>query len=353
MFDRTTVGVDLAKQVFSVCVVDARGKVIGRHELRRDSLSRFLQQLAPGTVVAMEACSSAHYWGRLSLSYGLVPRLMAAQFVQSFRKSIAVKNDRNDAEAIATAARQGNMRFVPLKSEAQQARLSWHRAREGYKKENLAIMNRIRGLLAEFGVVINRSAVALSRTLARLDEYTLPGTLVTLIRQLQQHWHVIQTAMKDCEKQIKQHADEDERCARLRKLTGVGPLSADAIVATIGNGNEFANGRQCAAWMGLTPRQHGTGGKVVLGNITCRGDTYLRTLLIQGARSSVQQARITALEKLSYEQQWILQLSTRLPFGKVVVAVANKHARQIWAMLARQEHYDADAWRQHPMHITA
>lgn len=350
MNDATTVGLDLAKQHFSVCILDAHGRIKSRHELKRPALAAFLQALPQHTVVAMEACSSAHYWGRLCLSFGLVPRLMAAQFVQPFRKSHTIKNDRNDAEAIATAARQGNMRFVPIKSEAQQARLSWHRAREGYKKERVAIMNRIRGLLAELGVTINRSAVALSRALARLDEYALPVMMVTLIRQQEQHWQVIQANMDACEKQIKIHADQDERCMRLRQLTGVGPLSADAIVATIGNGSEFTNGRQCAAWLGLTPRQHGTGGKVTLGNITRRGDTYLRTLLIQGARSSVQQARITPQEKLTYEQQWILQLGMRLPFGKVVVAIANKHARQIWAMLTRGEHYDSEAWQRHPMH---
>lgn len=353
MNDATTVGLDLAKQVFSVCMMDAQGRPKSRLELKRNALAPFLQQLPADTVVAMEACSSAHYWGRLCLSYGLVPRLIAAQFVQPFRKSSAIKNDRNDAEAIATAARQGNMRFVSIKSEAQQARLSWHRVREGYKKEHIAVMNRIRGLLAEFGVVINQTAAALVRTLARLDEYPLPATLVTLIRQQEQHWHVIQASMKTCEKQIKAHADQDERCVRLRQLTGVGPLSADAIVATIGNGSEFTNGRQCAAWLGLTPRQHGTGGKVVLGNITRRGDTYLRTLLIQGARSSVQQARITPAEKLTHEQQWILQLGTRLPFGKVVVAIANKHARQIWAMLARNEYYDETAWQRHPLQAKA
>ena len=152
-----TMGVDLAKQVFSVAELDAGGRVRQRRDLKRDAFAAWLVQLPPGAVVAMEACSGAHYWARRCLEYGLAPRLMAAQFVKPFRKSQANKNDRNDAEAIATAARQGNMRFVAVKTVEQQARLAWHRVREGYKAEGLAISNRLRGLLAEFGVVVARS----------------------------------------------------------------------------------------------------------------------------------------------------------------------------------------------------
>jgi transposase len=153
-----TVGVDLAKQVFAICEVETTGKVVSRRELKRDGFHAWLAGRPVGTVVAMEACSGAHYWGRQCESYGLEPRLMAAQFVKPFRKSALVKNDRQDAEAIATAARQGNMRFVAVKSEAQQVRLCWHRVREGYKKDALALSNRLRGLLAEFGVVPSPTA---------------------------------------------------------------------------------------------------------------------------------------------------------------------------------------------------
>lgn len=344
-----TVGIDLAKQLFSVCVVDARGRVQLRKDLRREALLPWLAALPAGTVVAMEACSSAHHWARVCQSHGLAPRLMAAQFVTPFRKSAGVKNDRNDAEAIATAARQGNMRFVPVKNEDQQARLSWHRVREGYKTEALATSNRIRGLLAEFGIAIPKSDVALRRALADLDTSALPAPLVTLIRLQQQHWAAIEADLAACDTHIKAQAEQDDRCRRIRALVGVGPVTSDAIVATAGNAADFSNGRQFAAWIGLTPRQFGSGGKVVLGRISYRGDTYLRTLLIQGARSSVQRARLTPREKQTPEQQWIVQLSARLPFGKLLVAVANKHARQIWAMLARGEAYDAEAWLKHPM----
>ena len=345
----TTVGIDLAKNVFSVCVMSDDGQVFQRRELKRDSLSEFLIQLPAGTFVAMEACSSSHYWGRLCLRHDLVPRLMAAQFVKPFRKSVAIKNDRQDAEAIATAARQGNMRFVAVKTVDQQVRLSWHRVREGYKRDALAVTNRIRGLLAEFGVAINPSRISLSRTLVQLDKLNLPIELVQLIRQQQAYWRQIEEQIADCDARIQNHANQDERCLRVRTLSGVGAITADAVVATIGNAVEFKNGRQCAAWLGLTPRQFGTGGKVHLGPISCRGDAYLRTLLIQGARSSLRRAQATPSEKMTPEQQWILQLAARLPFGKVLVAIANKHIRQIWAMLARGETYDSHAWLKHPM----
>jgi len=347
--ESTTVGIDLAKQLFSICVVDVNGRVVQRKDLNREALAEWLVHLPAGTAVAMEACSSAHHWARVCRQHGLAPKLMAAQFVKPFRKSGAVKNDRNDAEAIATAARQGNMRFVSMKTEDQQARLSWHRAREGYKKDALAAMNRIRGLLAEFGIAINKSGVALRRALAQLDSYTLPATLVELIRLQQRHWEAIEDGLAACDAHIKVQVDQDERCIRIRALTGVGPITADAVVATLGNAADFRNGRQCAAWMGLTPSQFGSGGKVVLGGISCRGDTYLRTLLIQGARSSLQRAKVTPADKMTAEKIWIVQLAARLPFGKVIVAIANKHARQIWAMLARGEAYDPEAWLKHPM----
>lgn len=347
--ESTTVGIDLAKQVFSVCVMNEKGHVTQRLELKRDSLADWLRQRPAGTVVAMEACSSAHHWACFCMQNGLVPRLMAAQFVKPFRKSRAIKNDRQDAEAIATAARQGNMRFVTVKTVAQQARLSWHRVRDGYKKDALAVTNRIRGLLAEFGVVISRSNLALRRALAELDALELPPELKELIRLQQQHWSQIEAQRKLCDERIQAHAEQDERCRRIRGLTGVGPLTADAIVASIGNAQDFKNGRQCAAWLGLTPSQHGTGGRVLLGRISCRGDGYLRSLLIQGARSSLQRAKITPEERQTPEQKWIVQLAIRLPFGKVLAAIANKHARQIWAMLARGEAYDPEAWLKHPM----
>ena len=344
-----TIGVDLAKQVFSVCSVDSAGRVRERRDLRRDAFIQWLPSVPAGTTVAMEACSGAHHWARRCQDYGLTPRLMAAQFVAPFRKSRATKNDRNDAEAIATAARQGNMRFVPVKSVDQQARLSWHRVREGYKTEALATSNRLRGLLAEFGVAVAQSDAALRRTLADLDALALPCSLVKLLRDADSQWMQLQARIIEADRQIQMHAKADEACTRLRAIIGVGPITADAVVATIGSAQSFANGRQFAAWLGLVPMQHSSGGHTRLGRISCRGDGYLRTLLIQGARSTLQRAKAVSWEKATAEQRWIQDLERRLPFGKVLVAIANKHARQLWAMLARGEHYDAEAWLKHPM----
>lgn len=345
-----TIGVDLAKSVFSVCEVDAAGHVRRRQDLRRDAFGIWLAQVAAGTVVAMEACSGAHHWARQCLTYGLQPRLLAAQFVTPFRKSRTVKNDRNDAEAIATAARQGNMRFVPVKDIDQQARLSWHRVREGYKAESLAIGNRLRGLLAEFGIVVAKSDLALRRTLPELDQYTaLPDEFRELIGSVAAHWAQVRTAIDACDARIDAHARMDERCVRLRAIVGIGPITADAVIATLGSAKDFRNGRQLAAWLGLVPTQCSSGGHARLGAISCRGDAYLRTLLIQGARSSLQRAKAVSVEKSTPEQIWIRQLACRMPFGKVLVAIANKHARQLWAMLAHEQVYDTDAWLKHPM----
>ena len=345
-----TIGVDLAKSVFSVCAVDGAGHVQRRQDLGREAFALWLAQVPAGTVVAMEACSGAHHWARRCLEYGLQPRLMAAQFVTPFRKSRTSKNDRNDAEAIATAARQGNMRFVPIKSVEQQARLAWHRVREGYKTEALAIGNRLRGVLAEFGIVIANSDAALRRALADLDQDTaLPAEMQELLRDLSAHWAQVHDRIAACDARIEAHAKADERCVRARAIIGIGPITADAVVASVGSAQDFKNGRQLAAWLGLVPTQHSSGGHARLGTISCRGDAYLRTLLIQGARSSLQRAKVVSAEKSTPEQIWIRQLACRLPFGKVLVAIANKHARQLWAMLAHEATYDADAWLQHPM----
>ena len=344
-----TIGVDLSKQVFAVCAVDGHGRVQQRKEFSRQAFSQWLAQLPAGTVVAMEACSGAHHWARRCLEQGLLPKVMAAQFVTPFRKSRTTKNDRNDAEAIATAARQGNMRFVPIKSIEQQAAISWHRVREGYKVEALAISNRLRGLLAEFGIIAAQSDSALRKVLADASVSELPSTLLTLLADLTQHWQAVRERISVCDKQITAHASADDRCIRAQQIIGVGPITADALVATIGDGKDFKQGRQLSAWLGLTPTQHSTGGRTRLGGISCRGDTYLRTLLIQGARSSLQRAKVVTLERATPEQIWIKSLSARMCFGKLLVAIANKHARQLWAILARGEHYDPDAWLKHPM----
>ena len=346
-----TIGVDLAKYAFSVCVVTASGRVVQRREFKRDAFAAWLAQQPAGTVIAMEACSGAHDWARRCLACGLVPRLMAAQFVRPFRKNPLAKNDPNDAEAIATAARQGNMRFVPVKTVEQQARLAWHRVREGYKEEHRAIGNRLRGLLAEFGIVLPQRDAVLRQTLADLERFALPDAYKALLRDVAAHWAQVRAAFEACDARIQAHARADARSTRLRALTGIGPITADAMLATVGNAHDFKNGRQLAAWLGLVPTQHSSGGHARLGTISCRGNAYLRTLLIQGARSSLNAARHVTTDKATPEQRWIRSLQARLPFGKVIVAIANKHARQLWAMLAHDADYDPCAARRHRLQL--
>lgn len=353
MTNTTTIGIDLAKHSFSICTLNRTGRVLNRRDLKRDQLAQWLAQCPAGTLVAMETCSGAHYWARRCLAFGLRPRLIAAHLVTPFRKSRAIKNDRNDVEAIATAAQQGHMRFVPIKTVDQQARLSWHRAREGYKADKIAMGSRMRGLLAEFGIVMAQGDKALKIVLADLAHYDLPESFKALLQSMAVQWRTLDDALSACTRQIEAHAKADVRCQRIGEIIGVGALTADATVATIGSARAFKNGRHMAAWLGLVPRQHTTGGHVRLGRITRHGDTYLRTLLVQGARSSLLQAQRVQDAHATPEQQWIRSLACRLPFGKVIVAIANKHARQMWAILAHDVDYDPYAGPQARMQVQA
>jgi transposase len=277
---------------------------------------------------------------------GLEPRIMAAEFVQPFRKSRAGKNDRNDAEAIAVAAREANMRFVAVKSVDQQARLARHRIREGWKEERTALVNRIRGVLAEFGVSFPRSTAALRKGLVEaLHDDRVPAPVRELIASVREHLEMLNQRIAICDRAIALACRADPAAKRLQELTGVGPTSADAVIATVGNAREFRNGRQFAAWMGLTPRQFSSGGKTKLGCITRRGDAYLRTLLVQGARSTLNQALKCGPEKSTRLQQWIAQLHTRAGYHKTLIAIANKNARMLWVLLAKEESYNPDAWK--------
>ena len=304
---------------------------------RFKELAEWLVQLPAGCLVGMEACSTAHYWGRRMQTMGLHPRLMAAEFVQAFRKSKSAKNDHNDAEAIAIAVRQSTMRFVAIKNESQQSRLAWHRVREGWKEERTALINRCRGLLLEFGYPIARSAAAFQRGLKIcLQEENLPPNLRRLLAQINDQLQQLDHQLALCDREIAQSARDDEAAKRLQAVAGVGVITADAICATVGNAHDFKNGRQFAAWIGLTPRQYSSGGNTKLGRISRRGDAYLRSLLVQGARSTLQVTLKKSPEQLNRMQQWIIRLYGRVGYHKTLVAIANKHARQLWALLQRE-----------------
>jgi transposase len=297
-------------------------------------------------VFGLEACGAAHHWARWLTGHGHAPRLMAAEFVKPFRKSRAAKNDRNDAEAVLTAVRQPHMRFVAVKSIDQQACLSWHRMRQGWSEERTALINRLRGLLGEFGVWRGRSAEVLTRALPVLEhDEALPLLVRRLLSEARPHLARLDEAIAGCEVEIKNHIKGNEVAKRLTAITGVGALTAAATLATVTDARDFKNGRQFAAWQGVVPRQDSSGGKTRLGDITKRGDTYLRGLLTQGARSALQAALTKQPLRRTRLQSWIVQLHARVGYHRTLVAIANKHARMIWAILAKGEDYDPDAWR--------
>lgn len=254
-----------------------------------------------------------------------------------------------------TAVRQPDMRFVTVKSVEQQAMLSWHRMRQGWSEERTALLNRVRGLLAEFGVWLGRSAPVLTRALPRLvQEDPLPARVRAVLAEAIEHLRLLEARIEQCDREIHAHAKHSEAAQRISALTGVGPLTASAMVATVANARDFRNGRQLAAWTGLVPRQASSGGKQRLGVITKRGDTYLRGLLTQGAHSALQTALTRSLEKRSRLEHWMVALHGRVGYHKTLVAIANKHTRMIWAILAKGEHYDPNAWQRYaPQRISA
>jgi len=336
----TTVGLDLAKQVMAVHAAGSDGRMVLRKVLRRDQLLAWSAALAP-CVIAMEACGGAHHWARELVRQGHTVRIIAAEFVQAFRKS--GKNDANDAEAICTAARQANMRFVAMKSVEQQAALCVHRLRQGLVEERTALINRLRGLLTEFGVVAPLSPEKLRRELARCQDpqdTRLPPPVRQLVGDQLTALDQLEARMATYAEQIAAQARESEVAQRLQTIAGVGPTTAAAMVATVGAPQEFRNGRQFAAWLGLTPKQHSTGGKTRLGRITKRGDAYLRTLLIMGAKSALQAALRKPPEGRHRLQRWIVVVLGRIGYHKTLVAIANKHARIIWALLVKGGDFD-------------
>ena len=343
----TTVGIDLAKDVIAVCVLDVHGVIVERRVLRRDAFERWAGQL-PVSNVVMEACGSAHHWGRWFAARGHSARLIAAEFVVPFRKG--GKNDTADAEAIAIAARQATMRFVPIKTVDQQAILAWHSVREGWKEERTALLNRVRGLLAEYGVVIGRSADRLLTALPKLSEDSrLPDPVRAMLFEAREQFASLHARLARCDAQIAAHARNSPAAQRAGELLGVGPVTSSALAATVPDARIFKSGRQFAAWLGLTPRQRSSGGKTRLGRISLRGNVYLRTLLIQGARSTLQSAINAEPSRANRLQCWIIALYGRKGYHKTLIAIANKHARILWAMLAKEERYDASAWQRHPM----
>ena len=325
----TTVGIDLAKRVFVLHGVDALGRVALKKTVRREQLMELVASLAPCRI-GMEACAGAHDWARRFAQLGHEVKLMAAKFVIPYRKN--GKNDGNDAEAICEAVSRPNMRFVPVKSAEQQAVLALHRTRQGFVAERTAVINRIRALLTEFGVVLSQSAEIVRRQASSGAE-ALPVLARRMVEDLRSHLSLLDERISAYDREIETLARQSEPTRRLMRIRGIGPLTAQAIVATVGNARDFRNGRQFAAWLGLTPRQHSSGGKSRLGHITKRGDAYLRGLLVQGARSALH----TAARHTDRLSRWSVSLQGRRGYRRAQVAIAAKNARIAWALLSKDQ----------------
>ena len=329
------IGIDLAKQVFQLHGVDNHEKVVLRKQLSRTKMLVYFQSLAP-CLIGMEACGSSHYWARELQKLGHTVKLMAPQFVKPYVKGN--KNDTNDAEAICEAVSRPNMRFVSIKTVAQQDIQAVHRIRNGLVKQRTAKINQIRGLLAEYGVVENKGVNVLRNALLSIledAENGLSADFRILLEELRQDLITFDERISSLTEKINAIAKADEDTQRLQQIPGVGPITATALVSAVGDGKQFKCGRDLAAWLGLTPKQHSSGGKERLLGISKRGDAYLRTLLIHGARSVL---RVSA-KKTDSLNCWLQNVCDRRNKNIAAVALANKNARIIWAILTKKTNY--------------
>lgn len=326
------IGIDLAKQVFQLHGVDHQEKTVLRKQLKRQQVLGYFAQLPP-CLIGMEACGSSHHWARELQKQGHTVKLMAPQFVKPYVKGN--KNDANDAEAICEAVGRPNMRFVAVKTIAQQDIQAVHRIRSTLVQQRTAKVNQIRGLLAEYGIVIERRVDKLRKALPLLLEDAENGLSLDfrlLLQSLQQDLIALDERADEMDKKIRQLAGSNATAKRLQQIPGIGPVTATALVCAIGDGKQFKRGRDLAAWIGLTPRQHSSGGKDCLLGISKRGDAYLRTLLIHGARSVLKVAN----KKDDPRSRWLQGLCSRRNKNIAAVALANKNARIAWALLTKE-----------------
>lgn len=338
----TMIGLDLAKSIFHVHGIDASGAVVVRRQLRRLQVERFFAALAP-CVVGMEACGGAHYWARVLRRLGHEVRLLPAQYVKPYVRRN--KTDGRDAEAICEAMSRPRMRFVAVKSEQAQAVLALHRTRALLVRQRTMLANALRAGLAEFGMVAAQGVAGLRRLMGLLaaPEEAVPEVARAALALLAVQWENLDGAVRKLEAQIARAARADAAAQRLMEIPGVGPIGASAIIAKVADAGAFRSGRDFAAWIGLTPRQCGSGGKQRSGGISKQGDRSLRQLLILGAASQLRQARTRGVA-----DPWLRNLLARRPFKVVATALAAKTARIIWALLKTGQRY-----RARPHHIAA
>jgi transposase len=331
----TTLGIDVAKSIFQLHGVDEHGKVVVQKRVPRSKLLETIAQL-PACVIGMEACASAQYWAREFQKLGHTVKLISPQFVKPYVKGN--KNDSREAEAICEAVSRPHMRFVPLKTVESQDIQAIHRMRSRLIKERTALVNQVRGLLAERGIVIAQGITKLRQHLPTLVEDE--GNALTplsreVMRELSEQLVALDERIARADRMVQRVFTENAQCQKLAHVEGIGPVIATALVAAVGNAQEFANGRHLAAWLGLVPRQCSSGGKERLLGISKRGDRYLRTLLIHGARATVHRAR----RKTDARSRWIVNLERRRGKNIATVAIANKNARIAWALLTREAEY--------------
>lgn len=331
MAEVSVIGIDTAKSTFEVCSKTEQGRVIQRKKLHRDRVVEFLAQQPQGTVIAMEACGGTNHWGRECLKLGLVPRLIAPQFVKPYVKSN--KSNRADAEAIAEAAQRPTMRFVSVKTLQQQDTLAAHRVRSRLVKQRTALINEMRGLLHEYGVVMQQGAKRFRADFCRVLEENkerLTPKALSLFNDLYSELRAVDERVKGYDDAIEREVKEHPIARKLLdEIPAIGELTASALVAITGDPKQFKNGRQFAAWLGLVPRQHSTGDKHTLLGISKRGDRYVRTLLIHGARNVVQHAH----KYSDRRSTWTTALAKRRGRNKATVALANKTARVAWILM--------------------
>ena len=334
------VGVDLAKNVFQVHGVDRQEKALWRRRLTRENWVKVLREtVEPDCEIGMESCGGAHHWARKLQEKGFKVKLIAPQFVKPYVKSH--KNDANDAEAICEAMGRPSMRFVTVKTVEQQDLQALHRVRAELTKQRTAKANQIRGLVAEYGLIAPKELSHLRAALPLWLEDVENGLSDRFRRLLNGLWGdllALDARVGELDREIALIAQSDPVAKRLQQLRGVGPIIATALVAAVGNGEQFANGRQMSAAFGLTPRQHSSGGKERVLGISKRGNAYLRTVLIHGARSVIR----TAKGKDDRLSQWVTRLAARRHPNVAAAALANKTARMAWAMLRNGTDYQAD-----------
>jgi transposase len=327
----STVAIDLAKKVFHLVGTDTTGKILWRKRLSRNALMPFIAQLPP-VLIGMEACGGAHYWARRFREHGHEVKLMAPQFVKAYVKSN--KNDTRDAEAIAEAVTRPTMRFVPVKDVEQQDVQALHRIRERLIGERTALVNEVHGLMNEYGIVIPKGVpkfrqAVVDKLESEKDKLTTLGQ--ELFWKLLEEFAALEPQIAFYQEKLESLAKRHPECQRLMSIPGIGPITATALIAAVGDVGVFKNGRQFAAWLGLVPKQHSTGGQTRLLGISKRGDSYLRKLLIHGARATLRFAGL----KTDGRSRWIQGLLERRGWNRTAVAVANKNARIVWALLSR------------------